>query len=104
MYLRDYAKLGICLPLIFTSGNVVSAANEITSKLTISGRVINAPCQTSLELDKLVSTCSDNNKTSRNTINLTQLELIRKTELTFARLDYQWVDQANTMAIKISFY
>ncbi|WP_156120114.1 hypothetical protein [Aeromonas finlandensis] len=105
MYLHDYARLGICLPLILTSGNSVSAAKEITTQLTISGRVINAPCQTSLEPDNLVATCNNNGEISRDTIKLTQFELRRTNELTFARLDYQWVDKANAMAIiKISYY
>lgn len=105
MYLHNFARLGICLPLIFNAGNAISAPNKITTKLTISGRVITTPCQASLEFDKLVATCNNHGQISRDTIELTKLELIDKTELTFAQVSYQWVDKANTMAIiKMNHY
>lgn len=105
MYSCNCARLGMCLSLIFTSANAVSATKEITSQLAISGRVISVPCQTNLESDKLVATCNNNGEISRDTIKLTQLESKQTTELGFAKLDYQWVDKANTMAIiKMSHY
>lgn len=105
MYSCNCARLGMCLSLIFTSANAVSATKEITAQLAISGRVISVPCQTNLELDKLVATCNNNGEISTDTIKLTQLESKRATELNFAKLDYQWVDKANTMAIiKTSYH
>ncbi|WP_321150770.1 hypothetical protein [Aeromonas jandaei] len=83
----------------------MSETKEITAQLAISGRVISAPCQTNFEFDKLVATCNNNGEISRDTIKLAQLGSTQSTKLSFAKLDYQWVDKANTMAIiKMSHY
>ncbi|MFQ1743813.1 hypothetical protein ACK38Q_13995 [Aeromonas veronii] len=71
----------------------------VTGTLTLSGRVVAAPCCTELDSRQLSLSCLAPEQTRYEQVSLAALQQGEPNMLSAARVDYRWVDPAHTMAI-----